>query len=120
MRLLIFAVIAVFFISQPGKSATNDWPAYGHDTAATRYSPLAQINCKNVSRLKVAWMFHTGDISKGTEHRRRSGFETTPILVDGTLYLTTGFNRVIALEPVTGTQRWAFDPKNLLKNRIAQ
>ena len=41
----------------------------------------------------------------------RSGFETTPLLIDGTLYLTTPFNRVIALDPETGTQRWAYDPK---------
>jgi quinoprotein glucose dehydrogenase len=72
---------------------------------------LAQINRENVSRLKVAWVFHTGDISDGRGHRKRSGFETTPILVDGTLYLTTPFNRVIALDPETGTQRWAYDPK---------
>jgi quinoprotein glucose dehydrogenase len=43
--------------------------------------------------------------------RKRSGFETTPLLVDGTLYLSTAFNRVIALDPATGTQRWAYDPK---------
>jgi glucose dehydrogenase len=43
--------------------------------------------------------------------RQRSGFETTPIMVDGTLFLTTPFNRVIALDPETGKQRWAFDPK---------
>src|SRR5262249_32949980 len=53
---------------------------------------------------------HTGDVSDGTHGRRRSGFETTPLVVDGTLYLTTPFNRVIALDPETGTQRWAFDP----------
>jgi quinoprotein glucose dehydrogenase len=76
-----------------------------------RYSPLTQINRENVSRLKVAWVFHTGDVSDGSHNRRRSGFETTPILVDGTLYLTTPFNRVIALDPETGVQRWAYDPK---------
>src|SRR5262249_27350246 len=59
----------------------------------------------------VAWVFHTGDISDGSQDRRRSGFETTPIMVDGTLYLTTPFNRVIALDPETGVQRWAYDPK---------
>jgi len=75
-----------------------------------RYSPLAEINRENVSRLKVAWVFHTGDVSDGSDDRRRSGFETTPIVVDGTLYLTTPFNRVIALDPETGAQRWAYDP----------
>ena len=43
--------------------------------------------------------------------RKRSGFETTPILVDGRLYLTTPFNRVIALDPATGKQIWSYDPK---------
>src|SRR5256885_6747157 len=89
----------------------DDWPAYGHDPGGMRYSPLAQINRENVSRLKVAWVFHTGDISDGKAQQRRSGFETTPILVDGTLYLTTPFNRVIALDPETGTRRWAYHPK---------
>ncbi len=75
-----------------------------------RYSTLTQINRDTVAKLKVAWVFHTGDIADGSDGYRRSGFETTPILVDGTLYLTTPFNRVIALDPATGTQRWAFDP----------
>ena len=88
----------------------NDWPCYGHDSGGTRFSPLQSINRENVSRLKVAWVFHTGDISDGSRGRRRSGFETTPILVDGTLYLTTPFNRVIALDPETGKERWAYDP----------
>jgi glucose dehydrogenase len=76
-----------------------------------RYSPLAQINRKNVAKLKVAWIFHTGDISEGGNVRKRSGFEATPILVDGALHFTTPFNRVIALDPETGKQRWAYDPK---------
>lgn len=72
---------------------------------------MTQINRENVVKLKVAWVFHTGDISDGRDARPRSGFETTPIVVDGTLFLTTPFNRVIALDPETGKQRWAFDPK---------
>jgi len=88
-------------------SGATDWPTYGNDPGGTRYSPLAQINRENVAKLKVAWIFHTGDISDGRNGRKRSGFETTPILVDGTLYLTTPFNRVIALDPETGKQRWA-------------
>jgi quinoprotein glucose dehydrogenase len=96
-------------------SMVDEWPCYGHDAGGMRYSPLAQITRENVSRLKIAWVFHTGDVSDGKGRRRRSGFETTPILVDGTLYLTTPFNRVIALDPETGTQRWAYDPKTELE-----
>jgi quinoprotein glucose dehydrogenase len=92
-------------------TVADEWPWYGHDPGGTRYSPLTQINRENVSTLKVAWTFHTGEISDGRGGRKRSGFETTPLVVDGTLYLTTPFNRVIALDPETGAQRWAYDPK---------
>ena len=88
----------------------DGWPYYGHDAGGMRYSPLRQITPANISRLKVAWTFHTGDVSPGNDGRPRSGFETTPIVVDRTLYLTTPFNRVIALDPETGALRWAFDP----------
>ena len=85
----------------------EDWPSYGHDAGGTRYSPLAQINRANVAKLKVAWIFHTEDISGAQNGRKRSGLETTPILVDGTLYLTTGFNRVFALDAETRRQVWS-------------
>src|ERR1022692_1126715 len=90
--------------------AEGDWPSYGRDPGGMRYSPLTQINRQNVAKLKVAWVFRTGDISDGSGGRKRSGLETTPILVDGMLYLTTGFNRVFALDPETGAQRWVYDP----------
>src|SRR5207237_8365120 len=83
----------------------------GHDPGGMRYSPLDQVNRQNVAQLKVAWTFHTGDVSDGKHGANRSGFETTPLMVDGTLFLTTPFNRVIALDPETGQQRWAYDPK---------
>ena len=103
----------LFLLLLPAVQARSqaDWPSYGNDPGGMRYSSLDQINRDNVMRLKVAWVFHTGDISDGSGGRRRSGFENTPILVDGTLYVTTPFNRVIALDPETGTQRWSYDPK---------
>ena len=98
-------------VAGASEAAVDEWPYYGHDAGGMRFSPLAQINRENVAQLKVAWMFHTGDISDGSGGGNRSGFETTPLLVDATLYLTTPFNRVIALDPETGTQRWAYDPR---------
>ena len=93
------------------QEGAEGWPYYGHDAGGLRYSPLTQINRENVAKLKVAWTFHTGDMSEGGGDRKRSGFESTPLVVDATLYLTTPFNRVIALDPQTGAQRWAYDPK---------
>lgn len=113
----MLALVACMNASQSRAQATRranesgaDWPYYGHDAGGTRYSPLKQINRENVANLKVAWTFHVGDISDGSGDKKRSGLETTPILVAGTLYLTTAFNRVIALDPETGKQRWAYDP----------
>jgi quinoprotein glucose dehydrogenase len=96
-----------------GQSSSNigDWPYYGGDAGGSRFSQVRQINTKNVHQLKIAWVYHTGDISDGTKYRRKSAFEATPILVDGTLYVSTAFNRVIALDPETGQERWSFDPK---------
>src|SRR5437899_8833592 len=108
---LILTRACIATAANPPGDSTDDWPSYGHDPGGMRYSPLTQINRENVAKLKIAWIFHTGDISDGKGQRKRSGFETTPLVVDGTLYLTTPFNRVIALDPEIGKQRWAYDPK---------
>ena len=110
VALCVACLFVIRAASTPRGDHRDDWPVYGHDPGGMRFSPLTQITRENVAQLKVAWTFHTGDISDGSGGRKRSGFETTPILVDGTLYLTTGFNRVIALDPETGKQRWAYDP----------
>src|SRR5882762_1980626 len=110
LLILLCASIAAHSARAQSSPAT-EWPSYGNDPGGMRYSPLTEINRENVAKLKVAWVFHTGDISDGSGGRKRSGFETTPILVDGTLYFTSPFNRVIALDPETGKQLWAYDPK---------
>ena len=89
----------------------SDWPAYGRDVGGSRYSPLSQINRNNVNKLRAVWTYRTGDVADGSRTAETSQFEATPIMVYGTLYLSTPFNRVIALEPETGTERWTFDPK---------
>ncbi len=96
--------------SNPAGATKDEWGYYGHDAGGTRYSPLTQINRENVAKLKVAWVFHTGDVSDGKGRAKRSGLETTPILVDGTLYVTSAFNRVFAVDAETGKQRWVYDP----------
>jgi len=110
LALALMSVTASSCASQPSGSDVDGWAYYGHDAGGMRYSPLIQITRSNVSQLRVAWTVHTGDVSDGTNGRQRSGFETTPILVDDTLYFTTPFNRVIAVNPETGQQRWAYDP----------
>ncbi len=92
-------------------STVADWPAYGGDSGGSRYSPLDQISRNNVKELKVAWTYRTGDMNIKGRSASKAAFKATPILVDGTLYLSTPFSRVIALDPETGNERWVYDPK---------
>jgi quinoprotein glucose dehydrogenase len=114
LSLATAVLLCVAFAQKPAATVTaqlGEWPFYGGDSGGSRFSPLTQIDKSNVGRLKVAWIYHTGDISDGTKYARKSAFETTPIMVDGTLYFSTAFNRVIALDAETGAERWSYDPK---------
>jgi quinoprotein glucose dehydrogenase len=115
MRVWNKAVLLVGLVAAASSAWPDEWAHYGRDAGTTRYSPLTAITPANVAGLKQAWVFHTGDISSGEDGMRRSGFETTPLLLDGRLYLTTSFNRVIVLDPVSGRQIWAHDPHTDLK-----
>jgi quinoprotein glucose dehydrogenase len=88
----------------------GNWEAYGRDAGGERFSPLAAIRRENVASLQVAWTFRTGDAYR-PERGRPTAFEATPLHIDDTLYLSTPVGRVIAVDPVTGRQRWAFDAK---------
>src|ERR1700735_1862284 len=90
----------------------DGWPAYGGDPGGSRYSSLAQITAKNVSDLKVAWTFRTGELGQGVKDWRRSAFEAPPILYNGTLYLTTSSTDVIAVNAASGQLRWRHDSQS--------
>ena len=86
------------------------WLAYGGDAGGTRYSTAAQIDRSNVDKLKVAWTFRTGATAIETKLVKKAAFEATPILVDGKLFLTTPYDKVIALDPGNGEKIWDYDP----------
>src|SRR5262245_34766245 len=87
------------------------WPVYAADLGGTRHSPLTQITPANVRRLDVAWTYHSGDILDGKTSLAPSAFQNTPILFGDSLYLCTPRNRVIALDPESGEERWSYDPR---------
>ena len=105
MRVLVLTAICLMSaISRVAAADPLDgnWAFYGGDAGGSRYSPLDQINKTNVTGLKPAWELHTGDVSDGSDGRSKSEFEGTPIVVGGTMYLSTPFNRVLAVDPETG------------------
>ena len=88
----------------------GDWPSFGRDLGGSQFTPLRQIDRTNLHRLKPAWVHHSGDfVEAGPLTGTR--FEATPIIVDGTLFYCTPFGRVFALDPATGAERWAYDPR---------
>ena len=99
------------------------WPVTEGAAGGGRYSPLSDINRTNVSHLEVAWVYRHGDFRSGgvlpDKHFKGSAFESTPIVVGGRLFLTTPFNRVVALDPETGAELWTFDPEIDLDRRFA-
>lgn len=103
-RCLLITVISSLCFAQ-------QWTHWGGDAGGSRFSNLKQVHRGNVAKLKAAWTYRTGEISDGKVHPVRSAFETTPLYIDGVLYLTTPFNRLVAVEPETGKELWSFDPK---------
>ena len=92
--------------SQAGPSA-KDWPAYGHDAGGGRFSPLTQITPANASKLQVAWTYHMNPTPGGGGGRVPTS-TTTPLMVDGLIYLGTPYGRVVALDATSGKQVWAY------------
>ena len=86
------------------------WPIEGGE-AGDHYSRLADITRANVESLRVAWIYRTGDVSDGVKEGSgpSTAFESTPLFVNGLLYLATPSARVVALDPERGIERWAFD-----------
>ena len=106
-------VAVLILLLVPCRGFAQEWRSYGGDSGGTRYSPLQQINRQNVSGLKRVWTYHTGEVNRQNETDRHqiAPFETTPLVVDGILYLSTPSNRVVALDADTGKEIWQFDPQ---------
>lgn len=84
-----------------------DWPAYGGNYHATRYSPLDQITPENVGQLEKVWEYRTGDLPEDDEP---FGNQNTPIKVGDRLYLCSATNHITALDAATGAEFWTYDP----------
>jgi PQQ-dependent dehydrogenase (methanol/ethanol family) len=90
-----------------GGPATVDWPLHNLDLAGTRYSTMDQINTRNVRSLMPRWLFQYGIID-GVSN------QTTPVIVDGTMYVTDPRGGVHAVNATDGHLLWSFDVTNLI------
>jgi quinohemoprotein ethanol dehydrogenase len=79
-----------------------EWLTHGRTYDEQRFSPLEQINTSNVKSLGLAW-FADLDTARGQE--------ATPLVIDGTIYITSAWSEVKAYDAVSGKLRWEYDPK---------
>lgn len=108
---LITALAATLCASQ---ALAQDWQYYGGDQGGRHYSEAAQINRDNVSELDVAWIHRSGDQQRLPQWMGQTSAQATPLLLPPeageSLVYCTPFNRIIALDPATGAERWSHDP----------
>jgi glucose dehydrogenase len=97
----------------PPVGRTVGWASYGGDKASTKYSTLAQIDRGNFSRLKVAWTWQSveADVLASNPALRTWAWESTPLMVDGVLYVSTSLSQVAAIDAATGKTKWVYDPE---------
>ncbi|WP_168196134.1 pyrroloquinoline quinone-dependent dehydrogenase [Novosphingobium sp. EMRT-2] len=96
---------------RPTRNAA-EWPVYGATNAATKYSPLDQIDAANVATLEVAWEWTSPDaaILEAHPELQPGEFQATPIMVDGRLFTSTAMSQVAAIDPASGRTLWVYDP----------
>ena len=84
-----------------------DWPLHNLDLSGGRYSPMDQINRDNVATITPRWLFQHGVID-GVSN------QTTPVIVDGTMYVTDSRGSVYAVNAADGHLLWTYDVTELL------
>lgn len=104
---LYLKVLLLLILSVPSTVFAAE--SYGAPSGA-KFAPLTQITPANVASLETAWTFYTGDKDEGFKDKKHS-FQATPVLWNRTLYFSTSGGLAFAIDAVTGTERWRFDPK---------
>ncbi len=99
-------------VQSPGAAgAAVEWPYVGGDAANTRYSAADTLTPDTVARLEAAWTWRPADRPRQEFGTIPGAFTSTPIMLDGTVYVSSNYNRVAALDAETGAERWVFDPR---------
>jgi quinoprotein glucose dehydrogenase len=131
MRLLVLASAAcVVLLAGCGKETppavdysgpVADWTAYGAAPGGGHYSAATQISRENVRHLQKAWEYRSGDFRAAgaaeielvpgkKQPLPATSWQMAPILVEGTLYGCSTFNKIFALDPATGKEKWNYNP----------
>lgn len=111
MKKYLFCIICIcaLYVSCTHKNNYDTWQVYGGNKENNHYSSLTQIDTNNVSKLRIAWTFHTGDADSTTQ------IQTNPVIFDSILYGVSPKLKLFALNAATGKLKWIFDPDDSTK-----
>ena len=109
LLLTLVVVIAGTLAATDGPAKQVEWLYYGGDPGGAKYSALTDIDQANVGRLSVAWQWRHWETPLEQYKTSPGFFESTPLMIDGTLYVTTPYNSIAALDGETGRELWRFD-----------
>ena len=129
-RSAVFSLAAIGWVALAGgavgqeagrESGRRDWPTFGADGAASRYSPLDQIDRDNFQQLEIAWRWESisGAVAAANPRVRPGEFKVIPIIVDGIVYVATEISQVAAIDAGTGDTVWSYDPESWKAGRPA-
>jgi quinoprotein glucose dehydrogenase len=111
-RLSVAILVSLAFSSLTSAQRSRfEWPVYGGDQGATRYASIADINRSNVTNLQVAWTWKPGEQALPEFGTQPGTFQNTPVMIDDVLYVSTPYNRVVALDAGSGRELWRYDPE---------
>ena len=112
---LVLTIAVVATVAKPATQAParpmQEWGSYAADPGASHYSPLADLDRQTVGQLRPAWEWKPAEDALAEYGTRPGMFENTPLMIDNVLYLSTPYNRVVALNAETGVELWSYDPK---------
>ncbi len=118
LRAKLLVALSVFPCFCADRAAV-EWPVWGGDPGSAHYSSLTDINTKNVSQLRQAWVWKTGETAFQEYGTRPGMFENTPVMIDNIVYVTSPYNKVVALDAQKGTVLWSYDPKSYVDGQPA-
>jgi len=112
------SALAYAFAPSPGAAPAAGggvWSTFNGDLMAQKYAADIQITPGNAAHLKKVWEVHTGDVSHGSGGVPATDWSATPLFVNDTVYVSTPFYRIFAIQPDTGHVKWVFNPHATLK-----